>query len=267
VNDAPSPAAPVVFDEKVARSLEQSYQTPEVVLQRQRTLTALHLEAGEHALDVGCGPGLLVADMAKQVGPTGHVTGVDKSGDMLALGRDRCRDLPQVSFLDADLKDLPIPDGAFDAAACTQTLLFVPDVAGALAQLHRVLKPGGRIAVLETDWRGVVLNSTDEALTRRLFDAWDELATSPNLPVRLGPLLKRTGFTAVRAEAVPILNTSYTPGNFSVGFVKGLAKKAVENGLATRDETDAWLDGLKQLGRDGAYFFCVNRFLFSGVKV
>jgi ubiquinone/menaquinone biosynthesis C-methylase UbiE len=55
--------------------------------------------------------------------------------------------------------------------------------------MHRVLKPGGRIAIIETDWRGTVLNSFDDSLTRKMLAAWDDAVSSPNLPVKLGPLM------------------------------------------------------------------------------
>jgi hypothetical protein len=85
--------------------------------------------------------------------------------------------------------------------------------------------------------------------------------------VRLGPLLREHGFGAIRIEAIPILDTSYVSGNFSVGSAEWAARSAREQGVVTEAEAAAWLADLERLGAEGAYFFCVNRFLFSAVRL
>ncbi|MBT6095800.1 MAG: methyltransferase domain-containing protein [Rhodospirillaceae bacterium] len=257
---------PIEFDEKAARSLERSYQTPEIATTRRATLDALGLCTGEHAADMGCGPGFLVAEMAGMVGPEGRAVGIDTSPDMLALATNRTDNLPQVEVVDADLLHLPFEDGAFDALACTQLLLFIKDIQRALAEMRRVLKPGGRIAIIETDWRGVVLNAEDDSLTRRMFAAWDAAAISPNLPTRLKPALLAAGFTGVGVEGVPIINTDFGRDGFSNGMLRGVAKKAQKDGAISDDEATAWIDDLNTKDAEGAYFFCVNRFLFRAEK-
>src|SRR5512132_1194876 len=81
-----------VFDDAASRKLEAAYQTPDVIAQRHQTLRALALQPSERVLDIGAGPGLLVAEMAQPVGPSGHVTGLEISDSMLALGRARSAD-------------------------------------------------------------------------------------------------------------------------------------------------------------------------------
>ncbi len=96
--------------------------------------------------------------------------------------------------------------------------------------------------------------------------AWDQAVPSPNLPVRLGPLLRQHGFTAVRVEAIPILSTTYVAEGFSVGILAQFARLARESGVVSEAESQNWLKKLERLGTEDAYFFCVNRFLFSAVK-
>ncbi len=257
----------VKYDDKAAQEIERSYLTPEVAQQRIRTLAGLALQSGEQVLDAGCGTGFLTQEMAMVVGPDGFVVGIDKSLDMLELAKKRCQGLTQVQLKQGGLEDMPEQDERFDAVACTQVLLYLSDVPRALSEIHRVLKPGGRIAVIETDWRGVVLNSTDEALSRRMLAAWDDAVPSPNLPVQLGPLLRTQGFTATRVEAIPILNTSYASTNFGVGTCEWIARYAQERGAVSVAEAAAWLNDLRGLGEQDAFFFCVNRFLFTAVKL
>ena len=117
--------------------------------------------------------------------------------------------------------------------------------------------------IVETDWRGVVLNSPDDALTKNIFSAWDSAVPSPNLPVHLGPLLKKHGFSNIQIEAVPILNTEYSPSNFSHGMLDWITKNAEKQGVLNKDQRKAFLADLEERERFGSYFFCVNRFLFS----
>lgn len=257
----------VQYNEETAREIERSYITPEVALQRVRTIEGLALKGGESVLDAGCGTGFLAREMAITTGPQGRIVGVDNSADMLKMAKERCRDLEQVDFTEASLTKLPQQSNSFDAVSCVQVLLYVEEVTKALAEMKRVLKPGGRIAVLDTDWRGTVLNSSDPKLSRRMLTAWDAAVPSPNLPLRLGPLLTDQGFSAIRVEAIPILNTSYAPDNFAVGALEWIAHYALEQGAVTADEAEYWLADLKELGSKGEFFFCVNRFLFTAVKV
>ncbi|HMB78339.1 MAG TPA: methyltransferase domain-containing protein [Kiloniellaceae bacterium] len=254
------------YDEKEARATDRAYLTPDIVRQRMATLEALQLRAGDRVLDVGCGTGLLAYDMGQLVGKAGEVLGIDLSEDMLRHAQGRCDGLPQVRFAQGNCTALAASDGYFDAVVCTQVLLYVADLETALAEFRRVMKPGGRLVVIETDWRGAVLNSSDDSLTRRILAAWDGAMASPNLPPTLSPRLSAAGFVALRVEAVPILNTSFNAGNFSHNMAKGFARYAERHDAVTKAESDAWLADLERLADEKAYFFCVNRFLFSGVK-
>ena len=251
------------YDEKQSRATERIYRSPEIARQRLRTLERLALAAGERVLDVGCGPGFLVRDMATTVGARGRVVGVDSSEPMLALARSRCAGIDQVRLGIARAEALEEPDRAFDAVACTQVLLYVDDVEKAVAEMHRVLEPGGRIAIVETDWRGAVIGGPDAAMNRLMLDSWDRSVASPNLPPKLGPLLRRRGFTAITVEAIPLLRTSYTPDNYAVGMLESLASYAQKLGAVDRASAQAWLEALRVADE---FFFCVNRFLFCAVK-
>jgi ubiquinone/menaquinone biosynthesis C-methylase UbiE len=174
--------------------------------------------------------------------------------------------MAQVHLQQGSVEALPFEDASFDALSCTQTLLYVDNLDRALQEFYRVLKPGGRIAVLETDWSGAILNSADQALTRRIFDAWDVALANPNLPKRLRPLLKGLGFGALRVEAIPILNASYSENSFSANMLESYARVARRRDLISQDESDQWLAGIDRLVDQDAYFFCVNRFLFTAIK-
>ena len=110
------------------------------------------LKAGQQALDVAGGTGDLALGMLRQVGKAGRVVLSDINADMLAIGRDRLLDrgfVGNVECLVADAERLPFDDNSFDCVTIGFGLRNVTDKAAALRSMHRVLKPGGQLLVLE----------------------------------------------------------------------------------------------------------------------
>ena len=105
----------------------------------------LELVPGKRILDLACGPGTLSYRLARAVVPDGEVVGVDLAPGMIELAqRGTPADLP-LRFDLMDIEELRFPDASFDAAACGHGFQFVPDLARALGEARRVLKPGSRM--------------------------------------------------------------------------------------------------------------------------
>jgi arsenite methyltransferase len=252
------------FDEENARRVEAVYMTPDVIAQRAATRLALALRAGDRVVDIGCGPGLLAEEMARDVGRDGLVAGVDPSESMLAVARRR-DGAGDVEYHVGDALSLPFGDATFDAAVSTQALEYVEDVPRALAEARRVLRTGGRLLVLDTDWDSIVWHSRDVALTRRVLEAWNEHLADPYLPRRLPRLLADAGFELTECSIVPVLNTGYDPNTYSGGLIDIVAAfVAGRQGISDHDAA-AWARDLVDLGED--YFFSLNRYLFIGVSL
>jgi SAM-dependent methyltransferase len=105
---------------------------------------ALALRGTEALLDVGCGPGDFLARLANS-GHRGRLVGVDLSPGMVLQARTRA---PQVQFFTADAAGVPLPPAAFDVVTARHMLYHVPDIAAALRECHRLLRPGGRLLAL-----------------------------------------------------------------------------------------------------------------------
>jgi len=250
------------FDEMESRRVEATYTTADVVDQRRTMLAVLDLPTGARVLDIGSGPGFLAVEMAAAVGSGGAVHGIDPSENMLAIARTReaAPGAAPVEFGVGDALALPFDEASFDVAVATQVYEYVADMPAALSEVRRVLRPGGRLAVLDTDWDSIVWRSSDDERMRRVLAAWDEHLADPHLPRRLSGLLRDAGFRIIERATIPLLNAGWDPDKFSrylIGFIGAFTPG--RQGL-TEAEVGAWAADLQGLGEDA--FFSLNRYLF-----
>ena len=250
------------FDDNVSRLIEAGYTIPDIVRRRSEVVRVLDPRSGEQVMDIGCGPGFLSADLAAAVGPSGHVCAVDASSSMIKLARQRCAHQAWVEVKQGDAVEIPVAARTVDAAISIQVYEYVPDVAKAIAELYRVLRPGGRALVLDTDWESVVWNNSDPQRMARVLVAWNEHVVHSSLPRTLTRDLRDAGFR-VRSRQVHVLfNPDLDPNTYSgfimggiVGFVPG--RRGV-----TPEEAAAWAEDLIRLGQEGTYFFSLNEYIF-----
>ncbi|WP_214370160.1 methyltransferase domain-containing protein [Pseudonocardia sp. H11422] len=252
------------FDDDAARRIARTYTTPDIVGQRERTLALLDLAPGERALDVGTGPGQLLAAMAARVGPDGLARGVDPSPAMVAMARERCAGLPATAVTEGGVSGPgSLPDGPFDAVVSTQVLEYVADIPAALAEIHRVLRPGGRVLLLDTDWDSVVWQVDDRDRHARVLTAWEQHLVDPRLPRTLGPALRAAGFTDVRVDVIPLLNATWDEDTYSAWTLGTIADYVAGRGGLRRADADAWAADVRDRGD---YFFSVNRYAFRAAR-
>jgi len=252
---------------EVAR-LETVYASPAIVAQRARTRAALGARPGERGLDVGCGPAFLACELGREVGPGGRIVGLDESPEMLEAARARITReglTDRVEVREGDAARLAFPAAAFDFVTAVQVYLYVPDVEGALAEAARVLRPGGRLAVVDTDWDSCVWLTADRDRHRRVMEARGGHFAEPHLPARLPGLLARAGFRPAHAEAIPVLELNGDPGTFSGGLIGPTADLAVRYGVP-REDAEAWRADLLARASGGEYFFSLTRYLFVATR-
>ena len=230
--------------------------------QRKQVLRALALAPGEHVLDIGSGPGLLSYAMASVVGPEGRVCGIDLSPAMVAMAAKRCSEQPWAEIRTGDAAQLPYPDESFDAAVSTQVYEYLPNIRAALTELHRVLRPGGRAVILDTDYGSLVIHTEDTERMGRVLSAWDQHFVHATLPRTLSRQLREAGFRVRQRMAIPMFNPEFEDNTYGKGMLAMMASFAVGRNGITQSEADAWFAEFAELNKEGSFFFSLNRYTF-----
>lgn len=256
------------FSASDVKRLERTYMRPEIAEQRARTRKAIDARAGERGLDVGCGPGFLTCELARQVGPAGRIVGMDASEEMLEAARARAeRDglADRIKLAAGDAARLDFPDASFDFVAAVQVYLYVAEIERALSEAVRVLRPSGRLVVVDTDWDTCVWRTADRARHRRIIDARLRHFAQPHLPPELPRLLRDAGLVLRQAGVIPILDVRYDAASFSAEAIAITRAVAVRQGIPA-EEAEAWAADLRSRTMEGEYFFSLNRFFFLATK-
>jgi SAM-dependent methyltransferase len=173
-----------------------------------RALAALAPRAGESVLDIGCGGGETVLELARAVAPEGTVLGIDLSAAVLAFARRAVKDCERVRLVEADAQVFPFEPALFDAAFSRFGVMFFADPITAFSNIHRSLKPGGRLAFV--CWRALNENQLD-LLPLQAASAYlppqpvhDPDAPGPFAfakPERVRGILASAGFTEIEITA------------------------------------------------------------------
>jgi len=259
---------PTVFNAKAAAQLERMYSSAQVVAQRARFRELLAARPGETGLDVGCGLAHLALELAHDVAPGGRVVALDNSEHMVGEAAARVAAAGvagAVTVRHGDATALDLPDASVDFVVAAQVYSYVPDVERAVAEAARVLRPGGRLAVLETDWDLCTYEAADPLLTRRVLDARARHFAHPHLPRQLHRLMRAAGLTLARCEAVPLIETRYDPESFGAGMLPVARGAALKSGIDAAAVED-WVTDIKSRTADGEYFFATFRFVFVATR-
>ena len=239
---------------------------PATVELRRWEREALRLLPGERLIDVGCGLGDAALAFADDLGATGEIVGVDVSAAMIAVARRRATTSRcPARFAVGDAVALDEPDGSFDAARGERVLQWVPDPRAVVAELARVVRPGGRVGLIDTDWSTLRLDVGDPDIERWVGEAMRvERARPSNVGSRLGPLVVSAGLTVVDQTAATHHWTHWDPaaepvppGCFSM---IGLAEDLVATGHLAAAGVDAFVATVEEGARAGRFRMSLTMF-------
>ncbi|MEV0295074.1 methyltransferase domain-containing protein [Nocardia sp. NPDC050710] len=264
--DAPEPTVPPSFHvDQVEEApigvlvelLDRQAELPGVRRMRRWAHEALAVTMGERALDIGSGTGSEVLEFAERVGPDGDAVGVDPNPAMLAVARERAAaaDSP-ARFLEGTAYRLPFPDHSFDAVRCERVYQHLDDPAAATAEIARVLRPGGRVLLIDSDWFTAITHPGEPAIVEALGAAMLANTPNPGSGRRLRGLLAAAGFVIDDQGSEAVI---WTPDS-ARGLFTNMSEQAVAAGVITAAECERFIAELEAGFATGDYHLSVTMF-------
>ncbi|MGW1916867.1 methyltransferase domain-containing protein [Streptomyces sp. NPDC002076] len=241
---------PVSYLDRLATSdLGRSY--------KRRMLDELDLRAGHMVLDLGCGPGTDLEQLAQAVTSAGAVTGIDHDQNMVDAARARTAGQAMVNVRHADVHDLPVLDHTVDRARTDRVLQHVADPLAALGEVRRVLRPGGRLVMGEPDWETLAVDHPDSDLTRAYTrHVVERVVRNAGIGRQLARLAAASGFTVPTVIPVTPVFRDVRVADRILGLER-TTRRAVEAGYFSDQAAEAWLSHLER----GPFFAAVTFYI------
>ena len=228
-----------------------------------------HLRAGMDLLDVGCGPASITADLAERVAP-GRVVALDAAADALEAARATLRERglsEQVELTSGDVMALPFEDASFDVVHAHQVLQHLADPVGALAEMRRVTRPGGIVAVRDAVYSAMTWFPEPAGMEqwRSVYMATARAnGGEPDAGSRLLSWARAAGFTDVTASAstwcyATPTDRAWQSQTWAQRCLTSFGPRAVELGLADRADLETMAQAWRQWGdSEDAWFVVVH---------
>jgi len=255
--------------DEMAKSLEARGRTPAQARLRRRFLKFVPVRPGARVLEVGCGTGVVVRDLAALVGRRGEVVGVDASRQLLERARALCRETARqarITLRVADGASLPFASNRFDLALAITVVLHVADPLRVAREMVRVTRPGGRVGLQDQDFGVVAVTHPDRALTERIMRGVAErVYEEPHSGRRLPGLLRAAGLVDVRLLTDVYQDTTLEP--WTKTFLERRAERAVHFGIVDVPTAEHWLDGFTEVVAADGFVLTLNYYGAVGVKV
>ncbi|GAA2595024.1 hypothetical protein GCM10010399_26980 [Dactylosporangium fulvum] len=210
---------------------------------KQRLVGALDLQRGHAVVDVGCGPGTDLARLADAVGSEGSVVGIDHDPKMLAEAGHRLADRPNVELRVGDAHDLPLADASVDRAKVDRVLQHAADPAKVIAEVRRVLRPGGVFGMAEPDWDTLAVADDDLQTSRHFARFVAGTVRNTTVGRQLVRLSTQAGFRVRSVDAVAVVFRDFDVADQILGL-RRLSARVVQAGELAEADVQAWLQRL-----------------------
>ena len=233
---------------------------------RLRALSLLEANAGDRILDVGCGTGTDVLLLAELVQPYGQAIGVERSKSLIMKARSRVDKIKlPVEFCVGDAHDLCFGANTFDGCWVNRTLVHVMNPHRAVGELHRVLRPGGRLVAIEPDWGTMTLVGGDPILTACIIQLRTSCFSNGRIGYDLPGLFEKVGLTNITIDARTITTTRFDLADQLWGIRRTLVQ-AQALGAMSPIAALRWLDQIKRSDHEGRFSAALTVFIVSGRK-
>lgn len=251
----------------VAEAQERLGALPVQVTMREAWLGHADIREGTRVVEIGCGTGVVLRDVARLVGPFGRVTGIDPSESLIRVASRLVEDAglgARVEFRQGDATNLALPPNAYDTAVASMVFQHLPEPKTALRELRRVMRPGARLVAFEQDIEGLQVDHPDRALTRMILqNASERYVLSPDAARRLPGLATELGF--VEIEVLTFLQAERAEGHL-LGLLTRLADFAVMQGRVRGETAQQWTATLLRKADEGTFFASLPHYAIIAQK-
>ncbi|WP_067574340.1 methyltransferase domain-containing protein [Nocardia acidivorans] len=219
---------------------------------------ALALQPGESAVDIGSGTGSEVFAFADRVGPTGTALGVEPDPQLLNAAERRAKQYESTAkFVSGDAYGLPFGSETFDAALCERVFQHLTAPARAAGEIARVLKPGGRVVVMDSDWGTAIVHPGDRGVVRQVIETMVAGTTNPFAGRQLAGQLTAAGLVVDDIGSHALIQES---GIGAGALVARVADMAVARGAITEPQRDQLIADLEAGAASGDIHLSVTIF-------
>ena len=235
--------------------------SPSITRLRAWALDAISVQSGEVALDVGSGTGTITRLLGSLVAPDGQAVGVEPNVRMREIAEARATAAACVRFVDGLAAELPFDDGSVDVLWCERVLQHVPDAQAALEEFARVLRPGGRAIVLDSDHASRVMSALDYQVEAKLIAAFMRQIPNPRAARLVPQQAMRAGLTVhpdIGSAALLIAPQEL----IRAPFIRTVADQAVSDGTLSQAEADDAVRAVREAAEAGHAFNAVTMFGF-----
>jgi ubiquinone/menaquinone biosynthesis C-methylase UbiE len=224
-------------------------------------LAVLAPAEGESALDVGSGTGEDLFELTGLVGPDGRAIGVEPSAGLRAISVIRtCGD---VEVVDGNALALPFDEESFDLIRCERVLQHVTDPVKAVAEMARVLRPGGRLVLIDTDWATAIVHPADPGVLGRMITHFLAESANPYSGRTLRGLVAEAGLTTVDETAATWIEPQ---SGATEGFLSMVGHTTAAAGAITAAEADAFHRGIIEAAERGAFHMSLTMYAVAATK-
>ena len=227
----------------------------------------MHIRRGHKILDLGCGPGIDTIPLAKFVGSTGQVIGIDIDKEMINIANKKAKEENVDNWVmhkHFDAESIPYNADHFDSCHCERLLqhLLIPE--RTISEMVRVTKPDGWIVVADTDHSTFTIDSPDIDIEWKLRRFHTEMFKNGYIGRQLYRLFKEQNLADIEIEIFPLFSTDYTLTRY-IALLEKTENEAVANGVITDEELKRWRNNLKRVNNEG--FSSVIMVLIAGRKI
>jgi ubiquinone/menaquinone biosynthesis C-methylase UbiE len=251
-----------------ARALDQRAANPDQVQLRAAILALARIAPGQTVVEIGCGTGVLLGELAAAVGPTGKVIGIEPQAVLAGVAQQR---LAERAFTDrASIRvergsATALPAATAHTCIAQTVLLHLPDGERevTLARMIALTRAGGCVISADQDADTWVIDHPDRDLTRRIVAFYSDQSFADGWTGRrLRGAFLRAGLRAIDVRVIPMLDTSAE--SYAYGRTVLRAQAAAKAGWITDDESRRWLATLHELAAAGQFFTSTNYYVAAG---